>query len=131
MTWGLAGRPVTAWIIGGSGSPLVNCSQRSPPTRSRTSPPSVPPVNCAAPTLTSLPGPKEGAAVALGTSGIMLGAVPGTIYAGLSAGSPTVMRKLHVAFKARGVQVLDARVWGGVMGATRGTLQVMVGGDEA
>jgi 3-hydroxyisobutyrate dehydrogenase-like beta-hydroxyacid dehydrogenase len=81
--------------------------------------------------LTSLPGPKEVEAVALGADGIIQGAVAGTIYADLSTGSPTVMRKLHAAFKAKGVHVLDAPVSGGVIGATRGTLQVMVGGEEA
>ena len=81
--------------------------------------------------LTSLPGPKEVEAVALGADGIIHGAVAGTIYADLSTGSPTVMRKLHAAFKATGVHVLDAPVSGGVIGATRGTLQVMVGGEEA
>jgi 3-hydroxyisobutyrate dehydrogenase-like beta-hydroxyacid dehydrogenase len=81
--------------------------------------------------LTSLPGPKDVEAVALGPGGILEGAVAGTIYADLSTGSPTVMRKLHAAFKAKGVHVLDAPVSGGVIGATRGTLQVMVGGEEA
>src|SRR5215510_8205187 len=81
--------------------------------------------------LTSLPGPKEVEAVALGADGIVHGAVPGTIYADLSTGSPTVMRRLHAAFKDKGVHVLDAPVSGGVWGAQRGTLQVMVGGDEA
>jgi 3-hydroxyisobutyrate dehydrogenase len=57
--------------------------------------------------------------------------VAGTVYADLSTGSPTMMRKLHAAFKDKGVHVLDAPVSGGVIGATRGTLQVMVGGDEA
>lgn len=81
--------------------------------------------------LTSLPGPKDVEAVALGPGGILEGAVAGTIYADLSTGSPTVMRKIHAAFKAKGVHVLDAPVSGGVIGATRGTLQVMVGGEEA
>ena len=81
--------------------------------------------------LTSLPGPKDVEAVALGPGGILEGAVAGTIYADLSTGSPTVMRKIHAAFRAKGVHVLDAPVSGGVIGATRGTLQVMVGGDEA
>jgi 3-hydroxyisobutyrate dehydrogenase len=40
------------------------------------------------------------------------------------------MRKLYAAFRDRGVHVLDAPVSGGVWGAQRGTLQVMVGGDE-
>ena len=81
--------------------------------------------------LTSLPGPKEVETVALGPGGIIHGAVAGTIYADLSTGSPTVMRRLHAAFKDRGVHVLDAPVSGGVWGAQRGTLQVMVGGEEA
>jgi len=81
--------------------------------------------------LTSLPGPKEVEAVALGPDGIIHGAVAGTVYADLSTGSPTVMRKLHAAFEGRGVHVLDAPVSGGVWGAQRGTLQVMVGGAES
>ncbi len=81
--------------------------------------------------LTSLPGPTEVEAVALGADGIIHGAVPGSVYADLSTGSPTVMRKIHAAFKDKGVHVLDAPVSGGVWGAQRGTLQVMVGGDES
>jgi len=81
--------------------------------------------------LTSLPGPPEGEAVALGPGGIIHGAVAGTVYADLSTNSPTVMRKIHAAFKDKGVHVLDAPVSGGAIGARRGTLQVMVGGDES
>jgi len=81
--------------------------------------------------LTSLPGPPEVEAVALGAEGIIHGANPGSIYADLSTGSPTLMRKLHAVFRDKGIHVLDAPVSGGVWGAQRGTLQVMVGGDEA
>lgn len=80
--------------------------------------------------LTSLPGPTEVEAVALGPNGILEGAQPGSVYADLSTNSPTVMRKIHAAFKAKGVHVLDSPVSGGAIGAKRGTLQVMVGGDE-
>ncbi len=81
--------------------------------------------------LTSLPGPADVETVALGKDGIIHGANPGSVYADLSTGSPTVMRKLHAAFKEKGIHVLDAPVSGGVWGAQRGTLQVMVGGDES
>ncbi len=81
--------------------------------------------------LTSLPGPPEVEAVALGPDGIIHGAVAGTVYADLSTNSPTVMRKLHAVFKEKGIHVLDSPVSGGVIGAKRGTLQVMVGGDES
>jgi 3-hydroxyisobutyrate dehydrogenase len=81
--------------------------------------------------LTSLPGPADVEAVALGAGGILEGAQPGSVYADLSTNSPTVMRKIHAAFKEKGVHVLDAPVSGGAIGAKRGTLQVMVGGDES
>jgi 3-hydroxyisobutyrate dehydrogenase len=80
--------------------------------------------------LTSLPGPAEVEAVALGPNGIHEGAQPGSIYADLSTNSPTVMRKIHAAFKTKGVHVLDSPVSGGVVGAKRGSLQVMIGGEE-
>jgi 3-hydroxyisobutyrate dehydrogenase len=81
--------------------------------------------------LTSLPGPPEVEAVALGAGGILEGAQPGSVYADLSTNSPTVMRKIHAAFKEKGVHVLDSPVSGGVIGAKRGSLQVMVGGEES
>jgi 3-hydroxyisobutyrate dehydrogenase len=81
--------------------------------------------------LTSLPGPREVEAVALGADGVIHGTAPGSVYADLSTGSATVMRRIHAAFQDKGVHVLDAPVSGGVWGAQRGTLQVMVGGDEA
>ena len=80
--------------------------------------------------LTSLPGPAEVESVALGPNGILEGAQPGSIYADLSTNSPTVMRKIHAAFKTKGVHVLDSPVSGGVVGAKRGSLQVMIGGEE-
>ena len=81
--------------------------------------------------LTSLPGPAEVEAVALGTDGILHGARRGAIYADLSTSSPTLIRRIHARGAERGIHVLDAPVSGGVRGAERGTLQVMVGGDEA
>ena len=80
--------------------------------------------------LTSLPGPAEVERVSTGPGGVIEGAARGSIYADLSTGSPTVMRRIHDAFKERGVAVLDAPVSGGVGGAQQGNLQVMVGGDE-
>lgn len=81
--------------------------------------------------LTSLPGPKEVEAVALGSDGIIHGAEKGAIFADLSTSSPSLIRLIHGVFKERGIHVLDAPVSGGVWGAQRGTLQIMVGGDEA
>ena len=81
--------------------------------------------------LTSLPGPAEVESVATGADGVIHGAERGAVYADLSTGSPTAMRRIHARFAERGVAVLDAPVSGGVGGARHGTLQVMVGGDEA
>lgn len=81
--------------------------------------------------LTSLPGPKEVEAVALGgENGIIHGISRSAVWADLSTNSPTVIRRLHGTFAEKGIQVLDAPVSGGVPGARNATLAVMVGGDE-
>ena len=82
-------------------------------------------------TFSSLPGPPEVEAVALGPDGILEGAAEGSVYVDLSTNSPTLIRSVHARFAERGVEVLDAPVSGGVTGATAGTLAVMVGGDAA
>ncbi|MEE8443286.1 MAG: NAD(P)-dependent oxidoreductase, partial [Dehalococcoidia bacterium] len=79
---------------------------------------------------TSLPGPREVEAVALGEQGILEGVATGTVYVDLSTNSPTVIRRIHLGFQERGITVLDAPVSGGVYGAADATLAVMVGGDE-
>src|SRR5256885_2619864 len=80
---------------------------------------------------TSLPGPREVESVALGASGILEGAARGSVYVDLSTNSATLIRKIHGVCAERGVDVLDARVSGGVPGARSGKLAVLVGGDEA
>ena len=82
-------------------------------------------------TFTSLPGPVEMEAVALGQDGIRAGAKQGTVYIDLSTNSPTLVRRVHAIFQDRGVHPLDAPVSGGVIGARTGRLAIMVGGDEA
>jgi 3-hydroxyisobutyrate dehydrogenase len=78
---------------------------------------------------TSLPGPRDVEAVALGENGVLEGADTNTIYVDLSTNSPTMIRGIHQTCAAKGVAVLDAPVSGGVYGAADGTLAVMVGGD--
>jgi len=81
--------------------------------------------------MTSLPGPRDVEAVALGETGIIHGARPGSTYIDLSTNSPTVIRHIHAVLKQKGVDVLDAPVSGGVVGARKASLGVFVGGDEA
>ena len=80
--------------------------------------------------LTSLPGPREVEAVALGDQSVLQGASEGAIYVDLSTNSPSLARRIHREFQARGVAALDAPVSGGVPGAEAATLSIMVGGDR-
>ena len=79
--------------------------------------------------LTSLPGPREVEAVALGAGGILEGAARGTVFVDLSTSSASLIRRIEDVFAERGVDVLDAPVSGGVPGARSGKLAVLVGGD--
>jgi 3-hydroxyisobutyrate dehydrogenase len=80
---------------------------------------------------TSLPGPVEVEAVALGEPGLLGGLGAGKAYFDLSTNSPTLVRKIYDVFKARGLHMLDAPVSGGPRGAETGKLALWVGGDEA
>jgi 3-hydroxyisobutyrate dehydrogenase len=80
---------------------------------------------------TSLPGPKEIEAVALGENGILQGASPDTVYIDLSTSSPTLIRHICALYQEKNVHVLDAPVSGGTIGAQQATLALMVGGNPA
>jgi 3-hydroxyisobutyrate dehydrogenase len=77
----------------------------------------------------SLPGPTEVEQVALGDEGIIAAARPGLIYVDLSTNFPATAQRVCAALAEKGVTMLDAPVSGGVVGAERGSLAVMVGGD--
>ena len=79
---------------------------------------------------TSLPGPVEIEAVALGDSGLIDGLEEGKTYFDLSTNSPTVIRHIHEVMGARGINVLDAPVSGGPRGAKSRNLAIWVGGDK-
>lgn len=80
---------------------------------------------------TSLPGPPEVEAVALGAQGLVQGVSAGKVYFDLSTSSPTLIRRIHAAFAERGAHVLDAPVSGGPVGARTKRLAIWVGGDKA
>lgn len=80
---------------------------------------------------TSLPGPPEVQAVALGEHGLLHGVRPGKVYFDLSTDSPTLIRRIHEVFAKMGAHVLDAPVSGGPRGARSGRLAIWVGGDRA
>src|ERR1700674_2232543 len=75
---------------------------------------------------TSLPGPPEVEAVALGERGLLHGVRPGKVYFDLSTNSPTLIRHIHEVFAKMGAHVLDAPVSGGPQGARSGRLAIWV-----
>lgn len=79
---------------------------------------------------TSLPGPMEVEAVALGEDGIKNGIGRGKVYFDLSTSSPTLIRRIHQVLGQQGAHVLDAPVSGGPEGARTRNLAIWVGGDE-
>lgn len=79
---------------------------------------------------TSLPGPPEVEAVALGPGGLLEGMKPGSVWCDLSTNSPTLMRRLYAIFAEKGIHVMDTPVSGGPAGANSGRLAIWVGGDE-
>ncbi len=77
---------------------------------------------------TSLPGPPEVEAVA---TQILPALSPGAAHFDLSTNAPSLVRRLHAEYAARGAHFLDAPVSGGPKGAESGKLAIWVGGDEA
>jgi 3-hydroxyisobutyrate dehydrogenase-like beta-hydroxyacid dehydrogenase len=79
---------------------------------------------------TSLPGPAEVEAVALGEQGLLAGLAAGKVYFDLTTNAPALVRRIHAVFVARGIHMLDAPVSGGPRGAQTRRLALWVGGDE-
>jgi 3-hydroxyisobutyrate dehydrogenase len=77
---------------------------------------------------TSLPGPREVESVA---DGLLESMQSGAAWFDLSTNSPTVVRRLHKRFAAKGVAMLDAPVSGGPAGARTRKLALWVGGERA
>ncbi len=79
---------------------------------------------------TSLPRPQDVEEIATGEGGILQGAASGAAYFDLSTTDPDTIHRISEAARGKGVTMLDAPVSGGTTGAEKGTLCVMVGGDE-
>lgn len=70
--------------------------------------------------------------VILGDKGVIHGAKPGAVVVDMSTISPAATRAMAEALRAGGVEMVDAPVSGGDIGAINGTLSIMAGGkDEA
>ena len=81
--------------------------------------------------ISCLPTPIQVQDIVYGAKGLMAGWRTGDIYIDMSTNSPAVIRQVAKDAKAKGVSVFDAPVTGGTVGAQKGTLTIMVGGDQA
>ncbi|MEO8006995.1 MAG: 2-hydroxy-3-oxopropionate reductase [Betaproteobacteria bacterium] len=66
--------------------------------------------------------------VILGPGGIVEGAKPGSVVVDMSTISPVVTREIAKKLAAKNIEMLDAPVSGGDIGAINATLSIMVGG---
>ena len=66
--------------------------------------------------------------VILGLDGIIEGAKPGSVVVDMSTISPVVTREIAEKLAGKNIEMLDAPVSGGDIGAINGTLSIMVGG---
>jgi 2-hydroxy-3-oxopropionate reductase len=68
--------------------------------------------------------------VVLGPDGVIEGAKPGSVVIDMTTMSPSITRQIAQALAEKAVEMLDAPVSGGDVGAKAGTLSIMVGGKE-
>ena len=81
--------------------------------------------------ITMLPSSSHVEAAYLGPGGVFEGAAAGRLCVDMSTIHPGVSRRVAEAARQRGLRFIDAPVSGGVPGATKGTLTIMVGGEAA
>jgi 3-hydroxyisobutyrate dehydrogenase len=81
-------------------------------------------------TLLALPGPKEVEEVTIGDNGIIEGAIKGSLVIDLGTAGVDTVKKVGKELEKKGIDFLDAPVSGGVVGAEKATLTIMVGGKK-
>jgi 3-hydroxyisobutyrate dehydrogenase-like beta-hydroxyacid dehydrogenase len=80
--------------------------------------------------LMCLPKAEVSESVVSGRSGILAGSGPGTVIVEMSTVPPSTVVKIGRLARRKRVEVLDAPVSGGRVGAELGTLTIIVGGEE-
>ncbi|NLA82179.1 MAG: NAD(P)-dependent oxidoreductase [Clostridiaceae bacterium] len=68
--------------------------------------------------------------VIAGQGGVLASARPGSLIIDMTTSSPALARELYEAAEKAGLQILDAPVSGGDLGAREGTLSIMAGGQR-
>jgi 3-hydroxyisobutyrate dehydrogenase-like beta-hydroxyacid dehydrogenase len=81
--------------------------------------------------IVSLPSPAAVEQAALGSGGAAEGLSPGAVLVDMSTSPPALARQLAGSLEPAGIEVLDAPVSGGPVGAEAGTLAIMAGGSAA
>lgn len=74
--------------------------------------------------------PKDVEEVYFSKKGILNSADKGTVLIDMTTTSPRLSERIYAAAKEKGMTALDAPVSGGDVGAQKGTLAIMVGGDR-
>ncbi len=80
--------------------------------------------------ITMVPDSPDVEKVLFGEKGVIEGAHPGLIAMDMSTISPIATRRFAERLAEKGVEMLDAPVSGGTIGAEQGTLTIMVGGKR-
>lgn len=81
--------------------------------------------------VTALPAARHVCAVYQGEDGILAAAAPGTVFIDCSTIDVETARAVIAEAEARGQQMIDSPMSGGVGGATSGTLTFMAGGSDS
>jgi 3-hydroxyisobutyrate dehydrogenase len=80
--------------------------------------------------ITCLPNSPDVAALLDGDTGLLAGMRSGATLVDCTSGQPATSRQIAERLRQRGIDFVDAPVSGGVSGAEKGALTVMIGGDE-
>lgn len=80
--------------------------------------------------ITMLPKSEHVKEAILGVNGVLEGVNSGSAVIDMSTIDPSVSKAIAQVLSSKGVNMLDAPVTGGDMGAQAGTLTIMVGGNE-
>jgi 2-hydroxy-3-oxopropionate reductase len=79
--------------------------------------------------ISMLPDTPQVEDIVYGAEGLLANPPRGRLFADMSTISPGAVRRMHADLQGAGVQMLDAPVSGGPIGAKNATLSIMVGGD--
>ncbi len=81
--------------------------------------------------VTCLPTSNQVEAVIFGEGGVASSAATGTLIVDMTTGDPLATKAMAARLAEQGIDLIDAPVSGGVVGAVQGTIAIMVGAPDA